>query len=311
MNVDILKRSNQLILVCVDLFSSYVTACFIKSEKSEDLTDGIIQTVTPIRSSGNITVRVDKAPGLLKIINDCALEDLGITLIPGDDENKNSNCSVDKIIDEMEQELRKLSPAGDKVNSTQLARCIISLNGKIRNRNLTASEIHFARDMYDQTNLLLDDNSLQADQHCKRTRNHPILAKSRAPRGKQMSVPEIKNGDIVYIKKGMSKHVSRDPHIVVGKDDLSKVIVRKALHTFPQDQVDTRLSHKTKTIDRKFLFTPSCKSKPLGNQQNDDAMIAYSPPKRSVQMPSFASTWNPLSTIDDPESLIPLHATPE
>ena len=48
MNVDILKRAGQLILVCVDLFSSYVTACFIKSEKSDDLTEGIIQTVTPI-----------------------------------------------------------------------------------------------------------------------------------------------------------------------------------------------------------------------------------------------------------------------
>ena len=67
MNIDVLKRAGQLILVCVDMFSSYVTGCFADSEKSEDLASAIIQAVTPIRRSGSILIRVDQAPGLVKL----------------------------------------------------------------------------------------------------------------------------------------------------------------------------------------------------------------------------------------------------
>ena len=42
MNVDVLKRSGQIILVNVDLFSFYITACFSSSEKAEDLADAVI-----------------------------------------------------------------------------------------------------------------------------------------------------------------------------------------------------------------------------------------------------------------------------
>ena len=82
MNVDVLKRAGQLILVSVDLFSNYVTGCFANSETSEDLATAIIQAVTPIRRSISILVRVDKAPGLVKLANSkqSILSEVGITL---------------------------------------------------------------------------------------------------------------------------------------------------------------------------------------------------------------------------------------
>ena len=61
MNTDVIKRSGQLILVTVDLFSFFITSCLIPSEKSDDLAAGIIQTVTPIRRAQRVRVRVDKA----------------------------------------------------------------------------------------------------------------------------------------------------------------------------------------------------------------------------------------------------------
>ena len=69
MNIDILKRAGQLILVNVDMFSSYVTGCFSLSEKAEDLADAIIQSITPIRRASSVLARVDKAPGLVKLAN--------------------------------------------------------------------------------------------------------------------------------------------------------------------------------------------------------------------------------------------------
>lgn len=132
MNVDILKRAGQLVLINVDMFSSYVTGCFLPSEKADDLQEAIIQAVTPLRRSNPVLVRADKAPGFAKLANSSQslLTEVGISLTIGNDENKNSNCVVDKIIDELESELRKISPSGEKLNSAQLAQALPSLSMK-------------------------------------------------------------------------------------------------------------------------------------------------------------------------------------
>ena len=107
MNVDVVKRATQMILVSVDVFSFYITACLIPAERAENLEAGIIQVVTPIRRSGSILVCVDRALGFVKLASSSqsTLSDIGITLELADDANKNSNCSVDKAIDELEKEL--------------------------------------------------------------------------------------------------------------------------------------------------------------------------------------------------------------
>ena len=222
MNIDVIRRATQLILVNVDSFSLYITACFIPSEKSEDLASGIIQVVTPVRHSGPILIRVDKAPGLLKLANSSqsALIDVGITLEIGNDANKNSNCSVDKAICELENEMKKISPVGDKITIAQLAQCTLLLNDKIRNRGLSAAEIHFARDSYDHSNLLLDDQTLMQRQRDLRIKNHPRLAKSRAPKKLPPTTSVISQGDLVFVQGTDSKHTSLDPLILSWKNVL-------------------------------------------------------------------------------------------
>ena len=163
MNIDILKRAGELILVNIDLFSGYVTTCFSNSERASDLAAAIIQAVTPIRHASSLLVRVDKAPALLSLANSSQSEllDVGIKLEVGEDENKNSNCCVDKAIAELEVELKKISPTGSKLTCAQLAQATVLLNNKIRNRGLSASEIHFSRDSHSFENLKLDDNKLR------------------------------------------------------------------------------------------------------------------------------------------------------
>ena len=89
----------------------------------------------------------------------------------GNDANKNSNGSVDKAIDELEHKLNKLSPTGNKITIADLAQSTMALNCKMRNRGLTASasEIHFARNSHDHSNLVSDG---QTD---AREKNHPSL----------------------------------------------------------------------------------------------------------------------------------------
>ena len=257
MNSDVLKRCGQLILVTVDLFSFFVTLCIISSEKAEDLANGIIQSVTPIRRAGNVVVRVDKAPGLVKLANsfNSVLEQAGITLELGDDGNKNSNCAVDKVINELEEELRKLSPSADKINLGDLAQVSISLNRKIRNRGFSAEEIHFSRDSFTNKNLALCDKDLSDKQLSLKLDNHERLANSRTPNCQAPTIPRPNAGDIVFIKSGDTKHTTRDPHLVL-KSEGHKSLVRKTLHFLPTDGRPLNFSSRPKQIDNKFLFKP-------------------------------------------------------
>ena len=259
MNIDIIKRAGQLILVCVDLFSFYTTSCFIPSEKAEDMEIAIIQAVTPIRRASSLSVRVDKAPGFMKLAstNRPSLSNVGIKLVIGDDENKNSNCSVDKAISELEEEIVKLSPDGSKIDVSTLAQATMQINSKIRNRGLTAEEVHFSRDSHNNENLVLNDEELNREQRLLRERNHPYLSRSRAPKGREQSTPALKQGDLVFMKSSGPKHTTRDPHVVIGKDQSNKILLRKAINTLHSAPGSTNLSHRTKRVDSKFLFKPT------------------------------------------------------
>ena len=243
MNADILKRAGQLILVNIDMFSGYVTGCFTDSEKADDSANSIIQATTPIRQPGPIVLRVVRAPGLVKLTNSSQslLSNVGIKLELANHENKNSNCVVDKAINELESELRKLSPSGGPLNSAQLAQALMTLNAKIRQRGYSAAEIHFARDSHDHGNLLLDDEELMSRQKSLRSQNHAYLSKSRAPKAKQRPSLVPTPGDIVFIKNDGSKHSSKDPHIVVTSSS-QKSTLRKTLYTSPHSEGVINLS---------------------------------------------------------------------
>ena len=100
MNVDIIKRSSQNIMVNVDLFSKFVTTCFIESEQAKDLENGIIALSSPIRHSKEVLIRVDKAKGFVSLVRTKpqSLSELGITLELTNDENKNANCRVPTML---------------------------------------------------------------------------------------------------------------------------------------------------------------------------------------------------------------------
>ena len=49
-NVDILKRSKQNIIVCTDMFSGFTTATFIPNETKDTLQHALVQVITPIRN---------------------------------------------------------------------------------------------------------------------------------------------------------------------------------------------------------------------------------------------------------------------
>ena len=166
MNADVMRRAGQKLLINTDLFSGYTTACILDSEQKEEMIKGIILTITPVRHSAEVIVRVDSAPALLALTktghND--LNQNGITLALGEDMNKNSNCCVDKKMQELQTELKKLCHSESKISISTLSREVTNLNSRVRNQGLSASQIHLSRDSFTGENLNLDDQKLS----CKR-----------------------------------------------------------------------------------------------------------------------------------------------
>ena len=111
--IDIIKMNKKNIMVTVENFSGFLSTAIIKSEKSDDLLDGILVTTSPFRSSLTTNIRVDQAPGFRSLSkNTNSLSDLNISLELGHAKNKNSLALADKKMKELEDELRKLSSNG-------------------------------------------------------------------------------------------------------------------------------------------------------------------------------------------------------
>ena len=122
-----IKRAGQNILIIIDHFTSLITTALIPSEKEEDLKSGLISLTTPIRHPGPITIVTDWAPGFIAAAkSDKQLQDLFISIQLKDQLNKNFNAVVDRACQDIESELRKLTPEGDKINQATLAKATIA-----------------------------------------------------------------------------------------------------------------------------------------------------------------------------------------
>ena len=256
MNVDIMRRATQHIMVNCDRFSSMVTA-FAESEKREDMVKAILAVVTPIRHSNRVQVRADKASALQSLASrpDEQLQNNGIDMVLGHHGNPNSNCSVDKIIQELEAELKRLEPEGLPLSAGTLSRAVTTLNNRIRQHGFSAAQVHFSRDYNTGVNLSIKDEKFKEAKEKERERVNPLSAKSKAPRGKVHEKKEVKPGQIVYLRSEGDKHKARNPLLVtrVNKD---LVTVHNVLHSDPQHKVAPNIQIKERNIEERFLYIP-------------------------------------------------------
>ena len=76
----------------------------------------------------------------------------------GEHANPNSNCSVDKTIRELEEEIKKIHPDGGKLTPGTLSLAVTTLNDRVRGHGLSASQLHFSRDHLTGKNLPIKDS---------------------------------------------------------------------------------------------------------------------------------------------------------
>jgi hypothetical protein len=284
MNMDIIKRAGQLIMVTMDLFTSYITTALVPSESRPDIINGIIATTTPIRLASNITVRSDRAPALVSLARDQSspLLTVGITIqLPDDAFNKNANCHVDKVIQELELELKKISPAGAKLGPADLAKATLILNSRIRKSGLTASEMHFSRDS--ATLGKLHKEPLKEQQK----------SKTHAETKQQPPRQTVSTGDTVFIKSHGDKHTTREPFLVTERTG-GTLKVRKILHQHPQAPSRLRLSPYQQSTSEASVF-PTIRSQTFHRRTSQPAQLIPHSETKPRHVPSDSE-----SDFDDP-----------
>ena len=280
-NVDVMKRNKQVIIVCTDVFSKYVTAALIESETTDDLADGLIRVVSPIRRSKEIYVKTDAHPSFksLKQLAPNALDDSGIHLIIGNVQNKNSNCHVDKIMQELEYELRKSHKESDILSNLDIANASFHINSKLRRHNLSSSEILFKRDSIEHNPINFSDNTFKL-----MTKEKQIKQQLKVPRSSLHT--NISPGMIVMFKANPSKHARRFPFLVIDRLH-DKVKIKKILNM--NSGRNMRLSTIIYEVHVETLF--QCKS-----------LSGTTLPNQSTLNQPKNLEWSPISSYDDSDT---------
>ena len=257
-NVDVIRRHQQKILVCTDLFSSYTNAILISDEKSDTLRDGIIQIISPIRAQNNVVIRTDSATGFKALTNCPMLSRLNIEIIPTDPSNKNSIATVDNAIKQLEKEIVKIAPHSTQINSAVLAAAIKNMNALIRNRGLSAHEILFSREHISNKNLHFKDKDL-----CEKQKESKQINNSQKASFKQ-TFEEFKIGDIIAIKSDSNKHNIRDTFLITKLFE-DKLQINKIIRFLsPSAKIQT----KPRFVRKCDVFIVTSRSPFLADQTN-------------------------------------------
>ena len=130
---------------------------------------------------------------------------------------------MDKAIQELEEELKRLLPGGQAASPSTLATAVRNTNNRIRLYGLSAREIVLKRDSYTNAGLDFSDSDLSSFKHSKRVENHAHSERSKG-RGANAAIDtSVDIGDIVHVKKDGSKHQVRDFYLVVEVDIQQKM----------------------------------------------------------------------------------------
>ena len=266
-HADIVKRSNQNILLLVDHFSTFQDAMFIDSEKAIDLKEGLVSLSSTMRRPGKICISVDNSPGFKTLLSntDEDLKKLDIVIVKTDELNKNANAVVDRQCQELEKEIKKLEPEGAKISLSTLKLALLNLNSKLRRKgNISSFEINFARDKNTGENLKIEDKAFRGDQLEKRKDTREI--KPADP---------IHIGDTVKVKKRNDKHKASEIFIVTSKqeDDLE---LQKLLH--PLKTSPPKIMSKIYKTNQKHLVTihrPEFPNESVSEEEEIDENILF------------------------------------
>ena len=211
---DIMRRCRQKIIFIRDCFSSFTRASIISDERASTIQDAVIQLTTDLKSPDGAEIRVDGATAMQSLVNDSVLIHQGLFLVVGCLKHLIKNPIAEKAVLELESEIKKAKPEGGTISPTLLAVVVNTLNSRLRNRGLSATEILFQRDNQPGSQITFSDAHMADEQYHKHLKNHPYSAKSKATKGSAATKMYVYPGDLVFLKDDGIKHTAHDWYIV-------------------------------------------------------------------------------------------------
>ena len=227
-SADIIRRERQKILVMQDIFSSFLLAQIVLDEYSSTLQQMLVQLSATYKHPDGCSIRVDAAPGFKALCDDKYLLSVGISLDFGRVKSKNQNPCIDKAIQDLEREIKRLAPNAGPISAGTLAMAVCNTNNRIRMSGLSAKEIVTKRDGYSGDPLQFEDKDISRLRYEKRLQNHQSSERSKSSGGKIAQSIEVSPGDIVHIKNEGTKHRAREFYLVMSVDrHSSKASIQK------------------------------------------------------------------------------------
>ena len=138
--------------------------------------------------------------------------------------NENAVALVDKKIEELEDEIKKLS-TNSIINLHKLSKATNFVNEKVRHQGLSSKEILFSRDQFSSSNLALSDEKIAEDKMIRRERDNKYSAKSRSQVQVDSTPANAIKGQIVLLKHEISKHSRRELYIVLDSDKTTQTLI--------------------------------------------------------------------------------------
>ena len=212
---DVMRGDLQFVFIAREKLSSYTVTKIIPNERHETLREAIIVSTAELIPEDGLTIQVDNASGLVKLVGDSHLERLHIKVDTGRKNNKDSNPAAEKAVKEFREQKLRYKPEGGPISESERATITASLNRMIRNRNLSAREIVTNRNQNTHEPLNLCDDSLANEQLQLRLANHPLSEKSKIKGGSKALPTQVWPGALIFLKKDKSKLRARETYIVI------------------------------------------------------------------------------------------------
>ena len=233
---DVLVREGQKIMVLREVLTSHTSTKLLEDQKHEELKNALVCLSLQYKVEDDIVIRLDNAPGFLPLKDDPLLEEYKIRLDFGEPKNQNHNPVAEKAIQELEKVLVKLLPNGGIVSEIVLAKATETLNKLIRHSGFNSQELLTNRDQSTGAKVDLPDAKLSDLQWKMRLDSHESSSKYKSRNAKDQDLPDVAEGDIVFLKSELSKHKAREKYFIVKQCENDKILIQK----ITRDQIRAR-----------------------------------------------------------------------
>ena len=214
-SADVIERESQRILLVRESLSQFTILKLIPNQMADTLTEATFEAILPLLSEEGAVLRVDGATAWQSISNNPTTSGpwakYNVKVEVGSLINPNKNPEAEVAIKECEKEILKFNPDLKTISPLQLSQIMKQINTRVRNaKKFAPQEMMLRRELAANKKLDVDDTDLTEAIKTARQTAHDRVKPTEPD-------TSLKEGDLVLLKKDLSKHHARETHVIIDK----------------------------------------------------------------------------------------------